>query len=214
MFTQWLWTIYNNLYALWIPPISIGLSPRFLSEFPPWGQYGEVHHYEGSHQRSEGTAPRCWIPLVEATYWWVSAAGLSWCEEATTCPGVSVSKENFSTATVQPLFDLSWWFDQVALRLISRGKHVSTWDKKTSAGRVLTDGSDGIPEVRPGQEIGYVICNADGSDGSKDLLAERARHPHELEMDRGPQWFVWKWWENMGKLENPVVYHHVSYQNI
>lgn len=50
---------------------------------------------------------------------------------------------------------------QVALRLISRGKH-----------------------VRPGQEIGYVICNADGSDGSKDLLAERARHPHELEMDK------------------------------
>ncbi|CAE7437531.1 unnamed protein product [Symbiodinium natans] len=50
---------------------------------------------------------------------------------------------------------------QVALRLLSRGK-----------------------QVRPGQEIGYVVCDSagEGHDG-KSLLAERARHPHEMELD-------------------------------
>ncbi|CAE7236567.1 unnamed protein product [Symbiodinium sp. CCMP2592] len=50
---------------------------------------------------------------------------------------------------------------QVALRLLSRGK-----------------------QVRPGQEIGYVVCDTagEGHEG-KSLLAERARDPHEMELD-------------------------------
>eukprot|EP00434_Breviolum_minutum_P021606 symbB.v1.2.019071.t1/scaffold1542.1/size112718/6 len=54
---------------------------------------------------------------------------------------------------------------QVALRLLSRGKN-----------------------VRPGQEVGYVICNT-----GANLLAERARDPHDLEMDKNltldVQWY-------------------------
>merc|ERR1719221_1527822 len=46
---------------------------------------------------------------------------------------------------------------QVALRLIARGK-----------------------AVRPGQEIEYVICEAEGS---KTSMADRARHPHEFQLD-------------------------------
>mmetsp|Transcript_38866 Transcript_38866/g.89951 ORF Transcript_38866/g.89951 Transcript_38866/m.89951 type:complete len:1385 (-) Transcript_38866:145-4299(-) len=48
---------------------------------------------------------------------------------------------------------------QVALRLMQRGK-----------------------PVRPGQEIGYVICDVAGED-SKASLAERARDPHEMQLD-------------------------------
>mmetsp|Transcript_81862 Transcript_81862/g.171237 ORF Transcript_81862/g.171237 Transcript_81862/m.171237 type:complete len:1403 (+) Transcript_81862:356-4564(+) len=53
---------------------------------------------------------------------------------------------------------------QVALRLLARGK-----------------------AVRPGQEVAYVVCEASSlklEEGSKGHLAERARHPHELEMDK------------------------------
>ncbi|CAE7202739.1 unnamed protein product, partial [Symbiodinium pilosum] len=50
---------------------------------------------------------------------------------------------------------------QVALRLMSRGK-----------------------PVRPGQEIGYVVCaGGEGDEGKPSLLAERARDPHEMELD-------------------------------
>ncbi|CAE7291152.1 POLA [Symbiodinium sp. CCMP2456] len=49
---------------------------------------------------------------------------------------------------------------QVALRLLSRGK-----------------------QVRPGQEIGYVVCDTTGEGEGKSLLAERARDPHEMELD-------------------------------
>ncbi|CAJ1378018.1 unnamed protein product [Effrenium voratum] len=48
---------------------------------------------------------------------------------------------------------------QVALRMMSRGK-----------------------AVRPGQEVEYVVCNPSG-EAVKASLADRARHPHELEMD-------------------------------
>jgi len=46
---------------------------------------------------------------------------------------------------------------QVALRLIGRGR-----------------------AVRPGQEVEYVICEAEGAKAS---MAERARHPHEFQLD-------------------------------
>eukprot|EP00439_Symbiodinium_sp_Y106_P072024 s563_g13.t1 len=50
---------------------------------------------------------------------------------------------------------------QVALRLLSRGK-----------------------QVRPGQEIGYVVCDTSGEGHEgKSLLAERARDPHEMQLD-------------------------------
>lgn len=51
---------------------------------------------------------------------------------------------------------------QVALRLLARGK-----------------------AVRPGQEIGYVVClpTSGAEGGSKAPLAERVRHPHELQLD-------------------------------
>merc|ERR1719464_1813905 len=48
---------------------------------------------------------------------------------------------------------------QVALRLMSRGK-----------------------AVRPGQEIEYVVCKSAG-EGGAGSLAERARHPHEFQLD-------------------------------
>lgn len=48
---------------------------------------------------------------------------------------------------------------QVALRLIARGK-----------------------PVRAGQEVEYVICEVESA-GSKCLLADKARHPHELTLD-------------------------------
>ncbi|CAJ1424517.1 unnamed protein product [Effrenium voratum] len=48
---------------------------------------------------------------------------------------------------------------QVALRMMSRGK-----------------------AVRPGQEVEYVVCNPSG-EAVKASLADRARHPHELEME-------------------------------
>eukprot|EP00933_Yihiella_yeosuensis_P044542 TRINITY_DN39787_c0_g1_i1.p1 TRINITY_DN39787_c0_g1~~TRINITY_DN39787_c0_g1_i1.p1 ORF type:complete len:1468 (-),score=429.23 TRINITY_DN39787_c0_g1_i1:137-4402(-) len=50
---------------------------------------------------------------------------------------------------------------QVALRLMERGK-----------------------AVRPGQEIEYVVCEPTGPEGGKSLLADRARHPHELTLDK------------------------------
>jgi DNA polymerase alpha subunit A len=49
---------------------------------------------------------------------------------------------------------------QVALRLQARGK-----------------------VVRPGQEIGYVICEATGTEGPKANVSQRARHPHEFQLD-------------------------------
>lgn len=49
---------------------------------------------------------------------------------------------------------------QVALRLENRGKRVC-----------------------PGQEIEYVICDVE-SEGPKSSLADRARHPHEFELDK------------------------------
>lgn len=51
---------------------------------------------------------------------------------------------------------------QVALKMIARGK-----------------------VVRAGQEVGYVICDIpEGEEANaKTLLAERARHPHELQLD-------------------------------
>merc|ERR1719464_944075 len=48
---------------------------------------------------------------------------------------------------------------QVALRLLERGK-----------------------VVRPGQEIAYIICKSAG-EGDNGSLAERARHPHEFQLD-------------------------------
>mmetsp|Transcript_65722 Transcript_65722/g.182985 ORF Transcript_65722/g.182985 Transcript_65722/m.182985 type:complete len:1468 (+) Transcript_65722:111-4514(+) len=49
---------------------------------------------------------------------------------------------------------------QVALRLTARGKPVTA-----------------------GQEIEYIICEAVGDEGPKASFAERARHPHEFELD-------------------------------
>jgi len=49
---------------------------------------------------------------------------------------------------------------QVALRMMQRGK-----------------------VVRPGQEVAYVICEIEGLD-AKANLADRARHPQELELDK------------------------------
>mmetsp|Transcript_29229 Transcript_29229/g.84657 ORF Transcript_29229/g.84657 Transcript_29229/m.84657 type:complete len:1463 (-) Transcript_29229:143-4531(-) len=49
---------------------------------------------------------------------------------------------------------------QVALRLLQRGK-----------------------AIRPGQEIGYVVCEPAEGAGAKAPVSERARHPHELQLD-------------------------------
>ncbi|CAK9111864.1 unnamed protein product [Durusdinium trenchii] len=68
--------------------------------------------------------------------------------------GLTKDPKDYPDAKTQPHV-------QVALRLISRGKH-----------------------VRPGQEIGYVICNPTGDGTAKDLLAERARHPHDVQTDQ------------------------------
>lgn len=49
---------------------------------------------------------------------------------------------------------------QVALRLMARGK-----------------------AVRPGQEIEFIVCEPQADQAAKSLLAERARHPHEFQLD-------------------------------